>query len=94
MTLTWIGESSWTQVQSPFSREWAKLSNNWLTTIGRLSVRSYTWADVGAIFDDVDKDVLMAYVKNYEHNTKSDRQDVARMLWCWQRWAEQEFTEQ
>ena len=94
MALTSIGEHEWTAVQSRFSCEWAKMSNQWLDRVGNRPVFAYTWADVGAIFEDVDKDVLMAYVKNYEHNTKSNRQDVARMLWCWQRWAEQELTKQ
>jgi hypothetical protein len=88
MTLTSIGESSWTPVQSRFSREWAKMSNQWLDTVGNRRVRSYTWADVGAVFEDVDKDVLMRYVRD-ETKFMFDRKHVARMLVCWQRWSDE-----
>jgi hypothetical protein len=87
MTLTLIGQSHWTPVQSRFSREWAKMSNQWLDTVGSGPERAYTWADVGAVFENVDKDVLMRYVRD---NTKMlfDRKHVARMLVCWQRWSD------
>jgi hypothetical protein len=87
MTLTTIGEHEWTPVQSRFSREWAKMSNQWLDTVGNCRVRAYTWADVGAVFEDVDKDVLMRYVRD-ETNLLFDRKHVARMLVCWQRWSD------
>jgi hypothetical protein len=88
MTLTTIGEHEWTSVQSRFSREWAKMSNQWLDTVGNRRVRAYTWADVGVIFEDVDKDVLMCYVRD-ETKMLFDRKHVARMLVCWQRWSDE-----
>ena len=88
MALTSIGEREWSPVQSRFSREWAKMSNQWLDTVGNRPVRPYTWADVGAIFEDVDKDVLMRYVRD-ETKFLFDRKHVARMLVCWQRWSDE-----
>ena len=96
MTLTSIGQSQWTPVQSRFSREWAKMSNQWLDTVGNRPVRAYTWDDVGAVFEDVDKDVLMRYVSDEEKylfdrrgEILFDRKSVARMLVCWQRWSDE-----
>ena len=88
MILTTIGECEWTPVQSPLSREWAKMSNKWIDTIGMHRVRTYTWADVGAIFEDVDMHVLMRYVRN-ETKMLFDRKYVARMLVCHQRYLDQ-----
>ena len=90
MALTSIGEHEWTPVQSRFSREWAKMSNQWLDRVGNRPVFAYTWADVGAIFEDVDKDVLMRYVCD-ETKFLFDRKHVARMLVCWQRWSDHEM---
>jgi hypothetical protein len=87
ITLTAIGEHEWTLVQSRFSREWAKMSNQWLDRVGKYRVRAYTWDDVGAVFEDVDKDVLMRYVRD-ETKFMFDRKHVARMLVCWQRWSD------
>jgi hypothetical protein len=88
MTMTWIGQSHWTPVQSRFSREWAIMSNNWVDVIGNRRERAYTWDDVGAVFEGVDKDVLMRYVCDENKNLR-DRKDVARMLVCWQRWSDE-----
>jgi hypothetical protein len=88
ITLTAIAEQEWTPVQSRFSREWAKMSNQWLDTVGHRRVRAYTWADVGVIFEDVDKDVLMRYVRD-ENKMMFDRKHVVRMLVCWQRWSDE-----
>ena len=88
MAMTLIGQSHWTPVQSRFSREWAIMSNNWVDVIGNRRVRAYTWDDVGAVFEGVDKDVLMRYVRD-ETKFLFDRKHVARMLVCWQRWSDQ-----
>ena len=88
IALTAIGEHEWTPVQSRFSREWAKMSNQWLDTVGKYRVRAYTWDDVGAVFENVDKDVLMRYVRD-ETKMLFDRKYVARMLVCWQRWSDE-----
>ena len=88
MAMTLIGEREWTPMQSRFSREWAKMSNKWLDTVANCPGRAYTWDDVGAIFDDVDKNVLMRYVRD-ETKMLFDRKHVARMLVCWQRWSDE-----
>jgi hypothetical protein len=54
-------------------------------------VFAYTWDDVGAVFEDVDKDVLMRYVRD-ETNFLFDRKHVAHMLVYWQRWSDQRWS--
>ena len=88
MILVSIAMSDRSSVQSPFFREWEKMWINWVDTIGMHRVRTYTWADVGAIFENVDMHILMRHVRN-ETAMMFDRKSVARMLVCHQRYLEQ-----
>ena len=86
-----IGEHEWTDQPNRFYREWTKMSNQWIDRVGMRPVFAYTWDDVGAVFEDVDKDVLMRYVRD-ETKFLFDRKHVAHMLVYWQRWSDQRWS--